>query len=80
MEGEHAIGTGGFAVGVTAGVAHEREFRTRGSVFHAPGQETALFETFASKTASTLGALGVRRSDALSGPLVDGRLQVGVGF
>lgn len=98
-------GLRGFSVGVTGGVAYERELRTRFSGIDANGRETVYSETYAARTAPTIGAtvdynfllgrqrrfllglgfgtrraLGGSRGDPMGEPLIDGRLQVGLGF
>lgn len=49
-------GLRGFAVGLTAGVAYERELQSRLSSVDASGRETILDETYRARTAPTLGA------------------------
>lgn len=49
-------GLRGFAVGLTAGVAHERELWYRSSMIDASGRETILDEAYRARTAPTLGA------------------------
>ena len=99
-------GLRGFAVGLTAGVAHEREL-SEAFYMYEHGVEVARQETFRTRTAPTLGAtldynwllgrdrrfllglgVGARRAlgvsprarGPLTDPLVDPRLQVGIGF
>lgn len=99
-------GLRGFAVGLTAGVAHERELST-GIYAYENGALVSRQETFRARTAPTLGAtldynwflgrnrrfllgigvgarraLGVSTRDQgpLTDPLIDPRLQLGIGF
>jgi hypothetical protein len=105
-------GLRGFAVGLTAGVAHERQLASGAYVYDGAGRLVSRAETFRSRTAPTLGVtldynlflgrrrafliglgVGARRAFGgrdtgargfgtrpLNGPLLDPRLQVGVGF
>jgi hypothetical protein len=99
-------GLGGLAVGVTLGVAHERELWYGSSMIDASGREVWLQRVTRSRTAPTLGTtvdynlflgrsrrflvglgigarrpLGVRaHSGPLDDPLIDPRVQFGVGF